>query len=403
MADLAIACRDVWKSYRIYHQRSDTLKERALAKRNRYEEFWALKGVDLEVSAGTTVGLIGPNGSGKSTLLKTVAQILEPNRGSVVVNGTVSPLLGLGTGFHPELTGRENVYLGGSLLGQSKRDIDSRYDEIVDFSGIEHFIDMPVKNYSTGMYTRLAFALAVSVESEILLVDEVLAVGDEEFQTKCYERIARYRLDGRTIVLVSHGLEAIRTLCQEALWLGDGVIMDFGRSEAVVANYLAAVHDGGSAEEPAPTGRRLGTGEAVITEVQLLDGERVEAPSFRTGDGITIRLHYRSGQGIDGLAAAVAVHRAENLVHVFGQSTSDTDLELSAGDGAIDLTIPTLPLCQGKYVLTVGLHNRKVRNVYDLHDRRYSFLIAGNPDLPKQDGLVQVSGRWTVCSSTVVL
>ena len=156
-----------------------------LSRAHRYEDFWALKGIDLEVPTGTTLGIIGPNGSGKSTLVKTMAKIFNPNKGTLTVNGSISPLLELGTGFHPELTGKENVFLAGSVMGQTKRDVERRYDSIVDFAGIEQFMDIPVKNYSSGMYARLAFAVAISVEPDILLVDEVLSVGDESFQLRC--------------------------------------------------------------------------------------------------------------------------------------------------------------------------------------------------------------------------
>ena len=183
MGESAVVCEEVWKSFRIYHQRSNSLKERVITRRNHFEEFWALKDISLEIPHGATLGIVGSNGSGKSTLLKTIARILTPNKGSVHVEGRMSSLLELGTGFHPELTGRENVFLGGSVMGMSKLELNKNYSGIVEFAGIESFIDMPMKNYSSGMYARLAFALAISVDPEILVIDEVLAVGDEDFQS----------------------------------------------------------------------------------------------------------------------------------------------------------------------------------------------------------------------------
>ncbi len=264
MGDIAISCDGVWKSYRIYHQRAHTLKEKVLSRAHRYEDFWALKGIDLEVEAGTTIGIIGANGSGKSTLLKTLAKILTPNKGSLTVRGTISPLLELGTGFHPELTGKENVFLAGSLLGQPKKEIEKRYDGIVDFAGIETFMDIPVKNYSSGMYARLAFAVAISVDPEILIVDEVLSVGDEGFQMKCWERISELRAEGRTIVLVSHSLPTVRTLCSKAVWLEKGTVREVGKAADVVADYLAEVHHETAEQEggagAGSHGRRYGAG-----------------------------------------------------------------------------------------------------------------------------------------------
>ncbi|HEX8769215.1 MAG TPA: ABC transporter ATP-binding protein [Acidimicrobiales bacterium] len=404
MRDVVIACEGIWKSYRIYNQRSHTLKEKLVRGHwSRFEEFWALRGIDLEVYTGTTTGIIGANGSGKSTLLKTMARIHTPNRGRVSVEGTVSPLLELGTGFHPELTGRENLYLGGSVLGQSRRDIDNRLDDIVDFADIGAFIDSPVKNYSSGMYARLAFALAINVDADILLVDEVLAVGDESFQMRCWERIANLRAEGRTIVLVSHGLEAIRSLCQNAAWIDKGVIREAGQSHDVIAAYLNHVHGGASAAETsAGGGQRFGTGEATVTEVTFLDGEATATTAFRTGQTMTINVRYRVQERLDDLSCAIAVHRAETLAYVFGQSTKAAGVTLAAtGEAVVELTITDLPLLQGNYVVTVALHHRSTKAIYDFHERRYSFMVFTNPDLPEEAGTVHVASEWNALPAPV--
>lgn len=238
MAENAIEVREVWKSFRIYHQRSHTLKETLLARRSKYDEFWALKGVSFEVPAGEMLGIIGPNGSGKSTMLKCLARILSPDSGDITINGTLSSLLELGTGFHPELSGRENVYLAGSILGLRRDEIDEKFDSILDFSGLGDFIDTPIKNYSSGMTARLAFSVAISIDPEVLLVDEVLAVGDEAFQLKCYERIWDLRRAGKTVVFVSHSLDAVRRLCSQVLWLEKGRIRELGTASEVVGKYL---------------------------------------------------------------------------------------------------------------------------------------------------------------------
>jgi len=404
MADIAITCSQVWKSYRIYHQRSHTLKEKVLSRRNMYEDFWALKGVDLEVPAGSTMGIIGANGSGKSTLLKTMARILTPNKGWVQVDGTVSPLLELGTGFHPELTGRENVTLAGSLLGHTRRDMKRKYDSIVEFAGIENFMDIPVKNYSTGMYTRLAFAVAISVDPEILLIDEVLSVGDESFQMRCHQRIGELRSEGRTIVLVSHSLETIKALCKRAVWIEGGAVRQVGPSHDVVAGYLGLVHKRvteARAPESLPA-NRYGTGEAEITGVRFLDGDGDEPPDFCTGRFLTVRVSYRAAQPIEDATCGIAVFRADSHAYVFGQSTQGARIKLTLSEsGTIDMTVPTLPLLKGQYLVTISLERAQVKEVFDLHDREYTFVVIDNPALPTGDGMFHVPTTWTISSSPV--
>jgi len=397
MSDLAIRCESVWKSYRVYDQRSHTLKEKVLSRRTRYEEFWALKDVDLEIPAGCTLGIVGPNGSGKSTLLKTMARILTPNRGSVTVRGRMSSLLELGTGFHPELTGRENLFLGGSLLGHSRRDVEKLFDEIVDFAGIGRFIDMPVKNYSSGMYARLAFALAISVDPEILLLDEVLSVGDTSFQRRCFERISDFRADGRTVVFVSHSLDAVQMLCTRGVWIEGGSIREAGEAADVIASYVGKVDDDRAHEPPRPTAsRRAGSGEARCSEVLLLDGRGEPATAFRTGEALTVRITYRTEDLDDELLCGIAVHRTENLAYVFGQNSWESKAPLvDRGAGVVEMRIPWLPLLKGSYVVTVALQDRGLTRMYDFHDREYSFVVVDNPLMPLEAGFVHVPSEWS--------
>lgn len=401
MPDVAIECQGVWKSYRIYHQRSHTLKEKVLTRRNRYDDFWALRGVDLEVPAGTTFGIIGANGSGKSTLMKSLARIFTPNRGTVTVRGSVSPLLELGTGFHPELTGRENLYLGGSLLGQTRSHIRSRFDDIVDFAGIGEFMDAPVKNYSSGMYARLAFALAINVDPEILLVDEVLSVGDESFQMRCYQRIAELRMEGRTIVMVSHNLDTIRSMCSHAVWLERGKVVLAGEADDVAAGYLDDVHrDASQHSGLAPSGTTEGSGEVEIAGVTFVDRNGVSQGAFRTNDPFTVRVRYRATTRTTDVACGIAVLSADNLAYLFGHTSNAAGISLDLqGEGTIEFTLPSLPLLQGSYVVTVAMEGVEVPRTFDLHDRRYSFLVFENPELPLQAGMVRVDGSWSVSPS----
>lgn len=239
MSDIAVRVENVSKKFRLYKERNQTIKSAIMRGRTSvHEDFWALNDVTFDVSAGSTFGLIGSNGSGKSTLLKCLAKIYQPEKGSIVVNGKVAALLEVGSGFHHELSGRENVFLNGSILGMSKKEITRKFDEIVDFSGVEQFIDQPVKNYSSGMYVRLGFAIAINVDPDVLVVDEVLAVGDAEFQQKCYQKFRDFKEAGRTVILVSHSMETVQAMCDNAAWLSHGDMMAVGPAEPTIKAYL---------------------------------------------------------------------------------------------------------------------------------------------------------------------
>ncbi|UOF91484.1 ABC transporter ATP-binding protein [Fodinisporobacter ferrooxydans] len=237
--ETAIKVKNVTKKFRIYQEKNSTLKERLVyAGRTKFKEFFALDNVSVDIPKGKTVGLIGKNGSGKSTLLKLISRILYPNSGEIKVYGRVSSLLELGAGFHPDFTGRENIYMNASIMGLSKKEIDKKLNEIISFSELEDFIDNPVRSYSSGMYTRLAFSVAISVEPDILLIDEVLAVGDYSFQIKCLDRIKLLKNAGVTIVIVSHDHNVIKELCDLVVWLKHGKIMNYGNPNEVVEQYL---------------------------------------------------------------------------------------------------------------------------------------------------------------------
>lgn len=242
MTDIAVEVDHVSKSFRLYKERNQTLKSTIMrGRRSIHEDFWALKDVDFEVPTGSTFGLIGSNGSGKSTLLKCLAKIYYPEQGSIRANGKLAALLEVGSGFHHELSGRENIFLNGSILGMSRREIERKFDEIVDFSGVEQFIDQPVKNYSSGMYVRLGFAIAINVEPEILVVDEVLAVGDAEFQEKCVQKFRDLKTAGRTVIIVSHDMGSISSLCDQAAWLRHGELIQVGAAKPTIKAYLGSL------------------------------------------------------------------------------------------------------------------------------------------------------------------
>ncbi|MCU1441442.1 MAG: hypothetical protein JWP85_2439 [Rhodoglobus sp.] len=243
--DVAVRVDHVSKSFRLYHERNQTIKSAIMRGRTSvHEDFWALKDVTFDVPRGSTFGLIGSNGSGKSTLLKCLANIYFPNKGTIEHFGKIAAMLEVGSGFHTELSGRENIFLNGSILGMSKKEIASKYDEIVAFSGVEQFIDQPVKNYSSGMYVRLGFAIAINVDPDILVVDEVLAVGDAEFQAKCFTKFRDLRAAGKTVILVSHSMATVKEMCDQAAWINHGELMTVGPAADTIQAYEKSLTGG---------------------------------------------------------------------------------------------------------------------------------------------------------------
>ncbi len=338
----AIEARDVHKIYRRYGRRKQfaTLKSALLSGsvlRDLRPDavFEALKGVTFDVGSGKTFGIVGRNGSGKSTMLKLIAGIGKPTSGTVRVDGRVSALIELGAGFHPEISGRENVYINGLMLGLSRREIARRFDEIVRFAELEEFIDAPVKTYSSGMYMRLGFAVAINVDPDVLLVDEVLAVGDEAFTHKCLDKFAEFRRRGRTILLVTHSLDLVTRFCDEALWLDGGVVKAQGDPKRVIDAYLMDVAGTENlqlaAEDAEPSNPELrtpnpepqdmfkvdegrwGSREAEITSVEMIGASGQPAHLFQSGERVEIRLHVRANQRISDFAFGVGIFNAEGV------------------------------------------------------------------------------------------
>lgn len=395
-----IDVQGVWKKFRIYHERNQSLKEIILrGKRADYEELWALKDVSFSIPQGMTLGIVGENGSGKSTLLKILARILKPNKGSFVVNGKVSALLELGAGFHPELTGRENIYLNGSILGLSQREIRDRFDEIVEFSELERFIDTPVKSYSSGMYLRLGFAVAVSVDPNVLLIDEILAVGDEAFQRKCSDKIFDFKNRGKTIVLVSHGLEAVRSICDEAIWLHEGEIQARDEARKVVDLYLNKVNEeeqqrAGRGGEEQHLGTRVGSREVEITKVAFCDSDGKERDCFQTGQGFVVRIYYRAHQSIDKPVFGVAIYKSDGT-HVTGPNTRLHRLEIEtvSGEGCVEYAVDSLPLLPGTYLFSAAIYDYACLHPYDHHEKMYTFRILPSGE-EEFYGVVQIPCAW---------
>jgi len=397
----AIELDHVTKIYRRYSGRQFATLKSALLQRSILrdlrpsETFPALTGVTFTVPKGSTYGVIGRNGSGKSTALKLVAGITKPTSGLVRVDGRISALIELGAGFHPEISGRENVFINGIMLGLTKREIHQRFDEIVEFAELREFIDAPVKTYSSGMYLRLGFAVAIHVNPDVLLVDEVLAVGDEEFQRRCAERIADLRDEGKTIVVVSHALGSIQNICDEVAWLDQGMLKEVGPAADVCSHYLGNVHVARLASADA-TGVRWGSGEVRITDIELLGPGGSTRAEVATGDELTIRCHYQCEQRIDHPVFIVSLHRSDG-VQVTSPTTRDAGLELDhiTGSGIVDLVIPALSLLPGTYDVSAGVTDRSSLHVYDQHHREVRLDVAPGHPNESLGGVVTLNGRWS--------
>jgi lipopolysaccharide transport system ATP-binding protein len=394
--DAAITLEGVSKRYRIYEQRHQSLKE-AIVKRGlgRWHELWALREVSFEIPRGQVLGIIGRNGSGKSTLLKLLSGIISPDAGQLTISGRVSSLLELGAGFQAEYTGRENVFLYGAILGLRRREIEQRFDEIVAFAELEEFIDTPVKNYSSGMYMRLGFAVAVTLEPEILLIDEVLAVGDSQFQMKCYAHLRRLRRDGATIVLVSHDLSSINRLCERAVWLDSGHLAAEGPTDSVIQSYLETgarrASGGGDKTLVGPQGSRL-TGELAIQSVRYLDDQGRPLLAVRSGRPLTLEIRYLAQRELEMVDLDVTVFRND------GVRCLDTphSTPLPAGEGAIRVRFPTLSLGAGLYDITIAIYDPVRHAVHQYHDRMYPFTVQDDRPAP---ALVWLPYEWEVAAA----
>jgi len=399
MSDLRVRLEGVSKSYPLLtrrgrlHSFKGALLGGELWRRQREREgFEALHGVDLEVGPGETVGVIGPNGSGKSTLLKLVAGILRPTAGKVEVLGRVTALIELGAGFHPEISGRENALVNGMMLGLSKAEVLRRLSGIIEFSGIGAFIDQPVKTYSSGMYVRLGFAVAVAVDPDVLVVDEILAVGDEAFSHQCLDRIAQLQRGGTAILLVSHDLALVEQLAHRALYLRSGKPVLAGAAPTVVARYRSDVASEESVgQAQAGTARRWGNGDVTLEAVELLDRFGQPARLLSSGEAAAIRLAYTVRVPKDDFVFGVAIAR-EDGAHVFGTNT-DLDgwrAERLAEDGEVLIEFPRLELAPGRYLVDAAVHS-KAGLAYDYACEALSFTVAAPVGWP---GSYAPSHHW---------
>jgi len=423
----AIELRDVTKVYRRYGgHRFSTLKS-ALLQRSILrdlqpsETFPALAGVSCTVPRGQTLGVIGRNGSGKSTALKLVAGITKPTSGTVKVQGRISALIELGAGFHPEISGRENIFINGIMLGLTRREVQQRFDGIVDFAELRDFIDAPVKTYSSGMYMRLGFAVAIHVDPDVLLVDEVLAVGDEGFTHKCLDKFAEFKRRNKTILLVTHSLGLVERFCDEALWLDQGQKRGEGDPKRVIGAYMTDVerqeerllstsdakarldanqtpHETGpvgvaadTADMSQVTEGRWGSGGVQITEVALLGGDGGSTHIFHSGEAMAIRLRVRAAAPVEDFVFGFGVFNAEG-VYVYGTNTDIEEYVAGSlsGDADVHVRIDSLDLVEGTYKLDVAVHKRDGAP-YDYHRLLYTFRVKSRV---KDVGIYRPRHHW---------
>jgi ABC-2 type transport system ATP-binding protein len=367
----AISVRDVSKHFKVAHERYPSLKEKVIhLGRNPGEDFVALHPMSIEIAEGTTFGLLGHNGSGKSTLLKCIAGLLRPTTGEIETRGRLAALLELGAGFQAELTGRENIFLNGAILGMSKRDLARRFDEIVAFAELEQFIDTQVRFYSSGMYVRLGFAVAVSVEPDILLVDEVLSVGDEAFQRKCLERVEQFQQEGRTIVVVTHAADLVRRVCQVAAVLDHGHLVALGEPRESVRVFREHLRK----SQPRP---RVGD-QVVDDTLQLVDvrleRDGVPATVLAPGDPLTVRAAFDVDAPIDGVVFTVMIHDAEGgVVHRANNRIAGCEIDRVTAPGEIVFSFPDVLLPDGEYAITVCATSADAGSIFDWHEQRYRF------------------------------
>ena len=416
----AIRFHQVSKQFTLHHERPRSFQELFLSLvrfrgRTSKEKHWVLNDLSFEIEHGEMVGIVGANGAGKSTILKLISRIIEPTAGQIEVNGRLGALLELGAGFHPDLTGRENVYLNGAFLGFTRRDMNRLYHEIIEFSEVERFIDAPVKHYSSGMYMRLGFSIAIHLQPEILLVDEILAVGDRAFQLRCLDKVRELKRQGVTILLVSHDLGQVRENCDRVIWVDNGQVQAEGLAEPVLAQYVSrapvarrpsqestntsGIADASRSQDSAP--RWWGSGKGIIEQVQFLDGAGQPRYSFETGETLIIRLHFATRERIEQPQFGLALHNTTGL-QISGPNTvsSGFDIDAIEGTGYVDYVIDNLPLLEGAYLVSASLCDRDGVGIYDYHHQEHTFQVHRSDAVEEIYGSILIPAQWRIGSPT---
>jgi len=395
MGKNAIEVDSLSKNFRLYHERNRYIKAAFLrGRRARYEEFIALNDVSFDVPHGATLGIIGSNGSGKTTMLKCLTGIYTPEHGSIKIDGKVAALLELGAGFHPELTGSENIFLNGAILGMTKKDVELKFEKIVEFAGLEKFINTPVKNFSSGMVVRLGFSIAAHVEPKILLIDEILSVGDQDFQRKSTEKIEEFRREGRTIVVVSHSLGLVQQLCKEVIWLDKGKIRQAGLAADVISAYT-----GGSyaehVERDDESRERWGTGDARINSIELLSSDNIKIQHFDSDSAVKVRFQINAHVRLESPILRVRMTKLNGDV-IWATSTQrvSNSIRILDGPATATLDIPKLGLLEGTYYLSASISNSMSTTELDHCQNWLRFNVHKTNMF--DEGVVSVESSWSL-------
>lgn len=397
MTDYAIRVDHASKRFRLYKERRRSLKEVVVTRSfGNWDDFWALQDVSFEVPEGQSVGVIGHNGSGKSTLLKMLTGIIDPDAGSVAVRGRVSSLLELAAGFQPEYTGRENVFLYGGLLGLSRKAVAQKFEEILEFSELGSFIEYPVKNYSSGMYMRLGFSVAVHLDPDVLLIDEVLAVGDANFQQKCFQHLNKLKRSGITIVLVSHDLDSVGRFCERAIWLDEGRVLADGPSEHSIQSYIdqSAARASRRSREGHPDGTDANR-DLDVTAVRFRDRDGHEIRTAKSGEPLEVEIAYEAHRPLQSVAFNLTVFRSDGIRCVDAPSNVPTIYQLPPGPGVARLRFSSFPLHRGAYQLSVAVYDPADNGMFQFHDRLYPIAVHEPNGGP---AIVWLDYEWTVDS-----
>ena len=402
MSENAIIVKDVTKSFKVYMDKGSQLKERLLSfRRNRFEKRQVLKGISFTVKKGEAIGLIGRNGCGKSTTLKLLTRIMYPDSGTITMNGRVSSLIELGAGFHPDMSGRENIYTNAAIFGLTKKEIDARIDDIIRFSELEKFIDDPVRTYSSGMYMRLAFSVAINVDADILLIDEILAVGDANFQSKCFSRLKEIKARGTTIVIVSHSLGQIEQICDRSIWIYDGLIKAQGAPKEIDLEYLdfmsREMQDNTSisaADEPTEeNGRRWGNGFARITKITSYGEDGREKNIFRTGESIRFVIDYTVSQTVEDAVFGIGIFNREG-VQCYGTNTRiDRVEEFSLKEnGRAEIVLENVMLLPSEYSFDFAIETGEGIPVDYCRQIYKAEMISNTGDT----GISRIDHKWSI-------
>ncbi len=436
-----IKVKDVHKKFKVFFDKGQSFKERILFKnRNRYEDRWVLRGINLEVEKGEAVGLIGHNGCGKSTLLKLLSRIMYPDSGSIEIKGRVSSLIELGAGFHPDMSGRENIYTNAAIFGLTKKEIDRRLKRIIAFSELEEFIDNPVRTYSSGMYMRLAFSVAINVDADILLIDEILAVGDTNFQAKCFDKLRELKASGVTIIIVTHDTSTVESFCNKAIWINDGRVLSYGSSANVVDEYLdfmnnkkyddmfiqeekmaeilqeeneykneeqsEAVPENEETEEENTlstkeeeenkidyNSNRFGLKYIEIVKAEIFNKNHVKTNVIKAGEPIEINIHYKVNKRLDEYVFGMGFYTLDNVC-IIGTNTQLDRLVIphSKTNGIVKFKAYNLPFISGKYILQVAVvdQNGTPMDFY----RDYCHFDVISPE--RNIGIISLEHKWEI-------